>query len=253
VGRGSVNIAGPSGSTAVGTIGTDQNAIVYTKSGFATPFINIGPSVNAIDDPGAIGGWALYPTGTLGEPDYDLIAQQKLPGTALPAGLTGPAYSLIKGVTGPTGPSMSYVAGNNPYASDTSLITTTIGTNQTRIYQIGPITTLSTTKLLIMANVCLISNNKHVQITVGRATTTAASNTNSTNIVSGSSPVTLPVTSNYMAAAINANETELNLNGFALDVPGAAAEIFYTIWASSDTSHNYTEMTAVLTALEVTR
>ena len=104
-----------------------------------------------------------------------------------------------------------------------------------------------------MANVCLISNNKHVQITVGRATTTAASNTDSTNIVSGSSPVTLPVTSNYMAAAINANETELNLNGFALDVPGAAAEIYYIIWASSDTSHNYTEMTAVLTALEVTR
>jgi hypothetical protein len=103
-----------------------------------------------------------------------------------------------------------------------------------------------------MANVCLISNNKHVQITVGRATTTGASNTNSTNIVSGSSPVTLPVTSNYMAAAINANEVELNLNGFALNVPGTGT-FYYTLWASSDTSHNYTEMTAVLTALEVTR
>jgi hypothetical protein len=54
-----------------------------------------------------------------------------------------------------------------------------------------------------------------------------------------------------MAAAINSNQTELNLNGFALDVPGAGT-FYYTIWASSDASHNYTEMTAVLTALKVT-
>ena len=150
---------------------------------------------------------------------------------------------------------MSYLAGNYPYASTSTsptLITTNIGTSQTRIYEIGPITTLSTTKLLIMANVCLISNNKHVQITVGRATTTGASNTNSTNIVSGSSPITLPASSNYMAAVINANQVEINLNGFALDVPGAGT-FYYTLWASSDTAHDYTEMTAVLTTLELTK
>ena len=110
MGPGSLNIAGPSGANA--TLGSDQNGIVYTQKGFATPFINIGPSITAIDDPGAIGGWVLGPTGTLGQPGYDLIAQQKLPGAAVPAGLTGPVFSLINrqgstgstGSTGPTGP-----------------------------------------------------------------------------------------------------------------------------------------------------
>jgi hypothetical protein len=153
MGPGTLNISGPQGANA--TVGTDQNAIVYTKSGFATPFINIGPSITAIDDPGAIGGWVIGPTGTLGAPDYDLIVQQKLPGAAVPAGLTGPAYSLIRnpgptgstgytgrtgstgytgrtgstgytgrtgstGYTGPTGPSMSYAAGVYPYATGTT-------------------------------------------------------------------------------------------------------------------------------------
>jgi len=103
MGPGTLNIIGPSGANA--TIGSDQNGIAYAQQGFATPFINIGPSLSAIDDPGAIGGWVLGPTGTLGDPGYDLIAQQKLPGAAVPAGLTGPVYSLIRpvGTTGPTG------------------------------------------------------------------------------------------------------------------------------------------------------
>jgi len=97
---GTLNISGPIGSNVVGTLGTDQNAIVYTEYGFATPFINIGPSINAIDNPGDIGGWVIAPTGILGSPDYDLVAQQKLPGASVPAGLTGPIYSLIKGIRG---------------------------------------------------------------------------------------------------------------------------------------------------------
>ena len=159
---------------------------------------------------------------------------------------------LAIGPTGSTGPSISYLAGNNPYAPSGSLITTTIGTTQTRIYQIGPITTLSTTKLLIMANVSLISDNKHIQMTVGRATTSGATNTNSTNITSGSTPVTLPATtpSYFMAGSVIANNVAYNLNGFALDIPGAGT-FYYTIWMSSSTSHNYTEMTAVLTVLQV--
>ena len=103
MGPGTLNIAGPSGSNVIGTLGTDQNAIVYTQYGFATPFINIGPAINELD-PGAIGGWVIGPTGTFGAPDYDLIVQQKLPGAALPAGLTGPIYSLLYGRTGWTGP-----------------------------------------------------------------------------------------------------------------------------------------------------
>jgi hypothetical protein len=71
--------------------GADQNGIAYTTLGFATPFINIGPARDVLD-PGAIGGWEVGPTGTLGEADYDLVAQEKLSNV----GLTGPIYSLIK-------------------------------------------------------------------------------------------------------------------------------------------------------------
>lgn len=114
MGPGTLNIAGPSGANA--TLGSDQNGVAYAQRGFATPFINVGPSINAIDDPGAIGGWVIGPTGTLGQPGYDLIAQQKLPGASVPAGLTGPVFSLINrqgstGSTGSTGPTGS--AGQN--------------------------------------------------------------------------------------------------------------------------------------------
>lgn len=102
MGPGTLNIAGP--TDIDGTIGTDQSGIIYTQSGFATPFINIGPSINELN-PGAIGGWVIAPSGTLGEEDYDLVIQQKLPGVSIPVGLTGPTYSLINknGFTGPTG------------------------------------------------------------------------------------------------------------------------------------------------------
>lgn len=107
MGPGTLEIAGVNG--AVGKLGTDQNSIVYSQYGLATPFINIGPSINVLD-PGAIGGWVIGPTGTYGQPNYDLILQQKSSGAAVPAGLQGPIYSLTKradtgstGYTGPTG------------------------------------------------------------------------------------------------------------------------------------------------------
>jgi len=78
-----------------GTIGSDPDGIVYAQSGFATPFINVGPNMNSLD-PLAIGGWVIGPTGTYGNPDYDLVTQQKSLGAALPAGLTGQAYSLTR-------------------------------------------------------------------------------------------------------------------------------------------------------------
>jgi len=132
------------------------------------------------------------------------------------------------------------------------LITTTIGTGETRIYQVGPITTTASTKLLIMANVCFIADNKQVDMTVGRATTSGATAANSTNIVSGTSPVNLPTTtpSYYMGAVSHSNNIRSNVNGFAIDAPGAGT-FYYTIWMSSSGSHNYSEMTAVLTALQI--
>ena len=89
-------------------------------------------------------------------------------------------------------------------------------------------------------------------MTVGRATTSGATAANSTNIVTGTTPVTLPPTTTayYMAATSEASSHESNVNGFAIDVPGAGT-FYYTIWMSSDTSHNYSEMTVVLTVLKI--
>ena len=152
------------------------------------------------------------------------------------------------------GPTISYLLGNNPYVADGSLLTSTIGTSQTAIYQVGPITILSTNKLLIMANASFIGQKFRVQLTVGRATTSGASATNSTNIVSNVSPLVLPQTSpSYYMASLpqmgDANDN-LNLNGFAIDSPGAGT-FYYTIWMSSGTSHTYSDMTVVLTVLKI--
>jgi hypothetical protein len=158
VGPGTIDISGP--GNVIGTIGTDQNGIVYTQSGFATPFINIGPAIDTLD-PGAIGGWVIGPTGLYGSDSYDLIAQLKLEELGMPVGLTGPTYSLIKrvgptgqrgvdgiigidgvtGAQGPTGPpaisaslsSVSYVLSSNQYVptnADVLLQCDTIDTNQ---------------------------------------------------------------------------------------------------------------------------
>ncbi|NDC40149.1 MAG: hypothetical protein EBZ77_01115 [Chitinophagia bacterium] len=107
IGPGSLNIAGPNGSSA--NLGTDQNGIIYAEKGFATPFINIGPTYNPLDS-GAIGGFAIYPVGADGSGNIsdasgnllagvDLRVQAKKTGAGLPAGLTGPTYSLLNGNT----------------------------------------------------------------------------------------------------------------------------------------------------------
>ena len=103
-----------------------------------------------------------------------------------------------------------------------------------------------------MANSSFIGNKVLVQLTVGRATTSGALAANSTNITSNSSPLVLPAatTAYYMASLPQQNDADgyLNLNGFAIDAPGAGT-FYYTVWMSSGASHNYTEMTVVLTAL----
>jgi hypothetical protein len=151
------------------------------------------------------------------------------------------------------GPSLSYVAGNSPYATTTALITNTVGTSQTRIYQIGPITSTAGQKFMIMANISFFGNNKDMQMTVGRATTSGANAVNSTNIVSGTAPVVLPqsTTAYYMAGTPSiSNSTSQNLSGFALDTPGAGT-FYYTIWMASTNTHTYPELTAVITALKI--
>ncbi|NBO26451.1 MAG: collagen-like protein [Actinobacteria bacterium] len=88
IGPGTLNIAGPAGSSA--TIGTDQAGIIYTQSGFASPSVIVGPQPGAT---GAVGGWYVNSTGPTGS-DYDLIAQQNV--NTAGGGLTGPVYSLLK-------------------------------------------------------------------------------------------------------------------------------------------------------------
>lgn len=88
VGSGSLKIAGPTGATQDATLGSDLSGIAYTQLGFASPFVNIGPSISTNQ---AVGGWKVGPTGDPGTVIFDLIAQEN---TA--AGPTGPAYSLVK-------------------------------------------------------------------------------------------------------------------------------------------------------------
>jgi hypothetical protein len=99
MGPGTLQIYGPN-NQSLATLGADINGIAYTKSGIATPFINVGPEISP--DIGAIGGWRIGPTGIGSSPlsVTDLIAQQITPGGT---GLTGPVYSLIGSNTGPTG------------------------------------------------------------------------------------------------------------------------------------------------------
>lgn len=160
-----------------------------------------------------------------------------------------------QGSQGAIGPSMSYALGNSPYVTTTSLITTTIGTGQTAIYQVGPTTTTATSKLLIMANACYYGQKRGVQLTVGRASSSGAAASASTNIVTGATPVTLPsagTTAFYMAAAQaegDAND-HMNIQGFAIDTPGAGT-FYYTLWMCSSTSADYPNITAALTVLTI--
>ena len=160
-----------------------------------------------------------------------------------------------QGSQGAIGPSMSYALGNSPYVTTTSLITTTIGTGQTAIYQVGPTTTTVTSKLLIMANACYYGQKRGVQLTVGRASASGAAASASTNIVTGTTPVTLPsagTTAFYMAAMPLQGDTDdhLNIQGFAIDAPGAGT-FYYTLWMSSSTSANYSNLTTALTVLTI--
>jgi len=342
MGPGTLNIAGPEGSGTLATLGSNIAGVAYTEFGFATPFINVGPTINPTVPAGTIGGWRLT-TGT-GPQGIDLFAQQ-ISQDGL--GFTGPFYSLINnpgttgytgstgytgrtgytgftgpqglqgntgstgytgrtgytgftgpqglqgntgstgftgpqglqgntgstgstgftgpqglqgntgstGYTGPIGAGLSYSLGNSPYVSGGSLITTTIGTTQTRVYEVGPVITSASTKFIITANSCFTAINHEVELTVGRASTSGATEANSTNITSNTAPLVLPAptTCYYMAAwpvVPSANGHSVNLNGFAIDTPGAGT-FYYTIWMSSAQSYNYSTMAVSLAVLKI--
>jgi carbonic anhydrase/acetyltransferase-like protein (isoleucine patch superfamily) len=91
VGPGTINIAGITGNVSA-TIGTDLQSTIYTETGFATPFINVGPLISSIQ---AVGGWNIQSVGVPYTPSFDLVAQENSIG-----GLTGPVYSLIRNTNG---------------------------------------------------------------------------------------------------------------------------------------------------------
>jgi hypothetical protein len=142
-----------------------------------------------------------------------------------------------------------YTIGNSPYITSSSMITTTIGTSQTAIYQLAPMATTSSTKLVFMVNASFAGQGANVQLTVGRHTTSGASASSSTNITSGTSPLVLPSSNAYYMAASSSSEP-VNLNGFATDMPGAG-NTYYTIWMSSSTSGNYSNMTLAFTVTKI--
>ena len=206
---------------------------------------------------------AVGPTGYTGAPS-NVIGPTGFTGASITgatgftgaSGITGfTGFTGTTGFTGPQGPSMSYAAGNSPYAATTGIITTTIGATQTRIYEVGPITSVSNT-FLIMASASFKGDGHGVELTVGRATTTAATAANSTNIVSQVSPLVLPVVTTgpayYMACfpQINTANHPININGFAIDAP-AQGTYYYTVWMSSTTNHTYTDLAVALTVLKI--
>ena len=100
IGPGTIVFESP-GGPLLATIGANQAGIVYTENGFASPYINFGPEIDSIAPVGSLGGWHVGPTGTPGDPGFDLIAQQITPGGT---GYFGPIYSLLNvGATGSTG------------------------------------------------------------------------------------------------------------------------------------------------------
>jgi hypothetical protein len=94
VGPGTINISGATGNISA-TIGTDYQSTIYTETGFASPFINVGPEISSTK---AVGGWNIRSSGIPLTPSFDLVAQENTI-----YGLTGPIYSLIRNTSGLTG------------------------------------------------------------------------------------------------------------------------------------------------------
>jgi hypothetical protein len=102
-----------------------------------------------------------------------------------------------------------------------------------------------------MVSLCFVADNHQVECTVGRHTTSGATAAQSTNIVTQTTPVTLP--GSYMAVLPKAgagNNQPAHINGFGMDTLGAGT-YYYRIWASSGSSHTYTGLYAALSVLKV--
>ena len=145
------------------------------------------------------------------------------------------------------------ILGNTSYSN--TLLTTTIDSSATALYEIGPVTCNADSKLLIVANLSLFTGATTIQMTVGRHTISGGTSGSSINVPSGTSEIIMPFTtgpSYFMASATTVASGEaVNLNGTATDIPGSGT-FYYRIWASSSASNvaNST-LTANLTVLQM--
>ena len=86
---GSINIKSSTGGLDA-TLGSDSQGIAYSERGFATPFINVGPT---IDVSSATGGWLISADGSANTSNYDLITIEN----DTSGGTIDPSYSLLRG------------------------------------------------------------------------------------------------------------------------------------------------------------
>ena len=141
----------------------------------------------------------------------------------------------------PSNPGWNVTMGGNRIAGSTtykSPLSTTItnASGGTAMYEVGPITTTATSKLLITASLSLVAvGATNIQMTVGRYTATGATAAQSTNVVVNTTGVLVPYSSGasaFMASTQTVANTSATLNGTAIDSPGAGT-FYYRIWASS--------------------
>jgi hypothetical protein len=130
----------------------------------------------------------------------------------------------------------SRIQGSSTYKNTLISKTITNTSGGTAIYEVGPITTTASSKLLITANLSLIAASANaIQMTVGRYTSSAATAAQSTNIASRLTGITIPYSSGsayFMASTNTVSGNSANVCGTAVDSPGAGI-FYYRIWASS--------------------
>ena len=240
MGPGTLNIAGPTGAAQDATLGANIDGVAFTKYGFATPFINIGPDPT-IFEPNLNGGWHIGPTGTAGTDTYDLQAQQ-LQATTGSTGFTGPVYSIIKPLTRLGGVLLvDAVNGNDSVASPNGLPYKTVNAAisncvagdtvwiQPGTYNITPFTipantsirgmSLQTTKLQmssLQANTTMITMGENTRL---EDVTVNLYNTNHSTMTAIYCPLSTCVTSKLRTVSITVDNSAASSTGSS-DVTG---------------------------------
>ena len=161
-----------------------------------------------------------------------------------PTGYTG--YTGLQGATGytglqgATGSSIIYVGGNT--GAYNAFDITTISTTETRINEHAFQVTSTNNIFLFHYNIVLDGggDNRQITSTLGIANTIGATGGNSTNLQTGTTPVTLTGvnTDKYIAGShntVNANDA-VNLSGHATATNLAAGTWYVTVWVGSNTS-----------------